>query len=1577
MSETETDTTDHKAGDARAPDGQQRPGGLRRLLAGGLLLLGKLSRLIYVVLLTLLVLLGWLLFTTSGAQWLAERAMDEEPRLALTVQGGSLLAGLQLEAVSWHDDDAVVAIDSADTRWNLFCLMQLRVCLDRLHVDGVSVSLQTAGAEQHTEDADDDPAADAEFSLPVTASFPDIRLSNVEMAIDGQSVRWDSLDLAGALGRERLRIDRFHTQGLDVRLPELPVAEASNGAREPTDGPATEVATAEGLPLPFAITLDDIQLRNTRMDLAGDVQELPRLELALELETDRVHLRHLELGGLTLRIPDALLAATEQELAESAETAVAADGNDAMANGDTAAFGLPFALQLDHVAISDTRVFMDGTRQSLGLLRLSAQLDEAGLRIGELRTEDLRLNVPDWVLEAAEAPSADDAGAPPPAAEEEQQSSDAPLLPERIELPFAVRVDDISLLRSAVIMQGEEHRLDALRLRFALDESLFHLQQLDIEGGRLALAEPAATDPGGEEIITDAGELDLVALLDPALREALELPELILPLDVRVDGIALRDIELRLGQDLHRLEALDLALRGEQSALELDLALVMPELQAELDAAVDLRGAYPLALGLNLRAESVPGLPDVAPAELALTLDGDLADLDIDLDLRGPAGLRLAGRLNALDPAYPMDLELAWQDLTWPLEGDERLAASERGRIAVRGDLNALRIESDLAVEGDDIPAGDWTLTADADYRGVEALSLDGSLLDGRLSLDGAAGWDDGYHWDLVLDWSGLNLAQLVDGAPDTVSGLLRSQGRLDGEDLTLDAELARLRTELEGQVVTASGRVSHGPDQDWQIHAFRAEAADGYLALSGRVGDELQLSGELDLPALDVLLADLRGGISGSFETRGPLQTPDIDLALTGQGLGWADLAELERLELNAGIRRLGEADSELQLELGGIQLPEQDVTVGAVSLALEGRQSAHRLRLAVTDAPAELDLALRGALGDELDWDGSLDEVVVRSGDLALMLEQAVGVRWDPARQQALVEAHCWRHASARLCADERLELGARGRAALELRDYDMRDLEPWLPDGVTTEGLLGLRLRASWSDDGSLPVVDALFRIADGGVRFESDLDDGLDPETQELRFREFSIALDLDRDRLNGGLVLDSEDFGQARISTLIDVDDNGELGAMDGELSLRELNLAVLEPFFLELRTLRGEVTADGQLSGHVRDPRFNGRLRLSDGMVETLAVPVALEDIALQLDVRETRADLSGGFRSGEGRAEINGEADWSGESWGVDVTLRGERLDVAYDTIAALKASPDLRLRVRPQEVSLNGRIEIPEGDITIRELPASAVRVSGDVIIIDDDFEPEVEERDEVEPIPTVEGWDISTNIEIVLGNRIHLSGFGLTGRLTGNLRILQEGEGAPQGNGEINILDGQYRAYGQRLRIRRGQFVFAGPLDRPRILVEAVRDVSRYDVVAGLRVEGDPDDPRASLFSEPALPEEEVLSYLLLGRPPGRGGEGEDVMVRAALALGMAGGAGTATAIAEGLGVQDFQIDTAGDGDDTQVMVGGYIGPNLFLSYGVGVFVPVNALTLRYELTNNLYLEAVSSLENALDLFYTFQF
>ena len=125
--------------------------------------------------------------------------------------------------------------------------------------------------------------------------------------------------------------------------------------------------------------------------------------------------------------------------------------------------------------------------------------------------------------------------------------------------------------------------------------------------------------------------------------------------------------------------------------------------------------------------------------------------------------------------------------------------------------------------------------------------------------------------------------------------------------------------------------------------------------------------------------------------------------------------------------------------------------------------------------------------------------------------------------------------------------------------------------------------------------------------------------------------------------------------------------------------------------------------------------------------------------------------------------------------------------------------------------------------------------------------------------------------------------------------------------------------------------------------------------------------------------ALAQEQILSYILRGQPL-QGGESaseQQMLAQAALALGVFGGESYATEFAEKLGVEGFAIGTTGEGSTTQFELSGYIAPDLFVSYGVGVFEPVDTLTLRYRLSRRFYLEAVRGLESALDLFYEFSF
>ena len=102
------------------------------------------------------------------------------------------------------------------------------------------------------------------------------------------------------------------------------------------------------------------------------------------------------------------------------------------------------------------------------------------------------------------------------------------------------------------------------------------------------------------------------------------------------------------------------------------------------------------------------------------------------------------------------------------------------------------------------------------------------------------------------------------------------------------------------------------------------------------------------------------------------------------------------------------------------------------------------------------------------------------------------------------------------------------------------------------------------------------------------------------------------------------------------------------------------------------------------------------------------------------------------------------------------------------------------------------------------------------------------------------------------------------------------------------------------------------------------------------------------------------------------------GDNTMVQnALLSLSLMGGQSVVRNVASKVGIQDLQMGTSGSGQTTEVQVSGYLSRRTYLQYGISMFQPVNTLTLRYRLRDNLFLEAVSGLASALDLLYTFEF
>ncbi|HNB20126.1 MAG TPA: translocation/assembly module TamB domain-containing protein, partial [Agitococcus sp.] len=245
-----------------------------------------------------------------------------------------------------------------------------------------------------------------------------------------------------------------------------------------------------------------------------------------------------------------------------------------------------------------------------------------------------------------------------------------------------------------------------------------------------------------------------------------------------------------------------------------------------------------------------------------------------------------------------------------------------------------------------------------------------------------------------------------------------------------------------------------------------------------------------------------------------------------------------------------------------------------------------------------------------------------------------------------------------------------------------------------------------------------------------------------------------------------------------------------------------------------------------------------------------------------------------------------------------------------------------------------------------------------------------------------------DINADINLRMGDNVVFNGFGVQSKLTGELKLQEQKQRGMQAIGEIQLdKEAKYEAYGQKLNIRRGQILFAGSIAQPALDIEAIKEVDSK--IVGVRVDGRANSPNLSLFADTPMSQDEMLGYLLLGRPLYQDGQltlvnesatgrnDSTLLASAALSLGIKSGQGLASGIGTALGVKDVTLDAEGTGDDTRFTVSGYLTPSLYLRYGVGVFTPVNKVTLRYKLNKNLYLEAVSSLESALDLFYNFKF
>ncbi|HZZ03100.1 translocation/assembly module TamB domain-containing protein [Paraburkholderia sp.] len=815
------------------------------------------------------------------------------------------------------------------------------------------------------------------------------------------------------------------------------------------------------------------------------------------------------------------------------------------------------------------------------------------------------------------------------------------------------------------------------------------------------------------------------------------------------------------------------------------------------------------------------------------------------------------------------------------------------------------------------------------------------------------------------------------------VNGTLTAAGML-GPVFTTKAEFKLGPSVYDGLPLTGSGVVQLAGSRILPSRANLSVASNpvDLQGSFGARGDQLRF--RVDAPELERLGFGLAGLIAADGDVTGSFAHPNVVLNYKADSVVFSS-------------NRIGHAEGHAELRDGAngalvFTTDARNLSAGGVDLTtltarLSGTRANHTLEAAATgklqDRPLDLTLAASGKLTEARDgtrWDGTVTRLQNR-GTPALNLESPLAVSAGP----------------------NRLTLGATRLtlegAVLSLKSFAF-DHGKIQSAGTLTDISLARLQDLRREITGEPPAVKT-------DLVFDGDWDFALGSTASghiQLKRRGGDVTVEIGRGlaslgitdmsaraEFSGGNRLNATVHAQASRIGVIDADAHttlvprdgfltvNEEGAVSGNVSANVPSLKTTGGLFGPSYLLDGHLALKLALGGTVAKPNLTGSL-LGDGLSATMVDQgVQLKDGVVRIALSQNLVDFQQvEFHGASGTLRATGRVRLDGAEPDLSASIVADKLELfaAPDRNLSLSGSASVANAGAEGGMAINGKFVV---DHALFDMPEqSAPKLGDDVVIVRPDGTVAGER-----PPPAVAGTNKPigpfaprANIDISLGNSFRFRGQGADLGLSGTITAMSAPNLPLRAVGNVRVTQGStYTAFGRKLNIENGFFTFNGPVANPGLNILAMR--RNQQVEAGVQVTGTVQFPVAKLISEPNVPDNEKLSWLLFGHGTDQGNNlGQQSTMTTALALL---GSASGKRIAQTFGLDEFSIGRSEVGltDPQVVMVSKAINEWLVVGYEQGLQSASNAIKATVNLTRYWSVAAYGGTFDGLELLYTRRF
>ncbi|MBI1424985.1 MAG: hypothetical protein GC149_16180 [Gammaproteobacteria bacterium] len=1066
----------------------------------------------------------------------------------------------------------------------------------------------------------------------------------------------------------------------------------------------------------------------------------------------------------------------------------------------------------------------------------------------------------------------------------------------------------------------------------------------------------------------------------------------LLPLRLNVQQFSLDKLKITPATNARPILIDHIELSGEGSGQTIALrefAIAAYQARVRANGTLSLADHFPLDLTIAASYQ----LDASRRIDSRGTVHGDMRKLRVLQDLSGPVQARLTAEATDLVSRLQWQGQLDIASLDPKKLHARAMAADISGTVAAQGDLKTLQLESRLQlaqkqigkaqvhIEGkSNISFSDYQFQSDGDFTGVawpearfsvqgkgnhqrvELAQVDIDTLQGKLAGRADVSWRPHLVMNANLSMQDLHTELLAQQWPGRVSGEVSIETDSAVAQRPVHFSLRKVTGELRGFPLQAA------IDGVWSEQALKLQKVNMSLAgtlidAHGTVNDTWDIAFNAHSDKLDSVLDEAKG----SFDLRGRISGKRKQPRLQAEGeaaqLAYANNA-IKTLQLKLDLGLAKQATASIQLQASDVS--SRGEHWDSIQLQTAGTNAAHNIVLDAVNAQASLHMDLHGAF-TPWRWDGSVDRLDFKEADYGQwQLQQPASLTVAPAQYR--LSSLCLVQNSSRLCGEGQWDARVR-KARLDVKAWPLALFNPWLPQRLQLKGQLNAQAEMHTTAKNQLVAKADISSPADTVITFTE--------LNEQLRLGASSLNAVLDEKGLHASLHLPLHDGGG--LDNALELPGWSPLNGLPrtqpvhATVKLEHLPAELIARFIPDAGRAQGFVFADLQVNGSLGEPRLRGSTNWRDGSVSIPQLGIQIREVSAEVKSTQTNTvgfDLKA--RSGDGDVQLSGSLKLApAQGWPMDARLVSHNLEVSNIPEAYIVIDSDVRMTKQSNSVHIDGDITVPRANLRPQNLPEGAAQVSPDVVIVDSESVSKRQTR-----------WLLSSRLNVKLGDDVRFNGFGIRGKLRGQLVINDEPGKLVLGQGEVGIVDGTYRLRGQDLTIRRGRLLYSNTfIDDPALDVEAVRVVDT--VTAGVRLKGMLKQPQLTIFSEPTMSESDALAYLILGHSFSQStlAEGQSVS-NAASALGFVAGDYLAKGVGGRLGLDELRVDVNQTTQNTSLVVGKYLSPKLYLRYYSGIADASRIVQLQYQLSRRVQLQTESGYRGSQsitggDIFFTIEY